>query len=91
MRGVLGDKAMDALARIQQTLGLDYGGIDFGLGPQGDVLVFEANATMVVSRPSQDERWAYRQAGITTILDAVVAMIMQKADRDRTGVDLRSA
>ena len=31
MPGVLGPRAMEALAHIQATLGLDYAGIDFGL------------------------------------------------------------
>ena len=37
------------LKRIQQALGLDYAGIDFGIGPDGDLLLFEANATMVIA------------------------------------------
>ena len=77
----LGDKAMAALERIQQALGLDYAGIDFGIGPDGDLLLFEANATMVIAPPDADERWAYRRPAIGRILDAVVAMIMQKATR----------
>ncbi len=60
-----------ALERIRDALGLDYGGIDFGLGPAGDVLLFEANATMVVNPPDPDERWAYRRAAVARILDAI--------------------
>jgi glutathione synthase/RimK-type ligase-like ATP-grasp enzyme len=81
MRSVLGDKAIAALERIRAALGLDYAGIDFGLGPGGEVLLFEANATMVIASPDPDERWAYRRTAIGRILDAVVAMIMQKATR----------
>jgi lipoprotein NlpI len=85
MPSVLGDKATRALERIRDALGLDYGGIDFGLGPNGDLLLFEANATMVISLPDGDERWAYRRTAITRILDAVVAMMMQKsAEASRT-------
>jgi glutathione synthase/RimK-type ligase-like ATP-grasp enzyme/lipoprotein NlpI len=75
----LGDKAMAALAQIQAVLGLDYAGIDFGLGANGDLLLFEANATMVIAVPDADERWAYRRKAISQIIDAVVAMIMQKS------------
>jgi len=81
MPAVLGPKAMAALERIRDALGLDYAGIDFGIGPDGDLLLFEANATMVIAPPDRDERWAYRRAAIGTILDAVVAMIRQKATR----------
>jgi hypothetical protein len=79
MRAALGDKAIAALEQIRDALGLDYGGIDFGLGPDRDLLLFEANATMVIAPPDPDERWAYRRTAIGTILDAVVAMIMQKS------------
>ena len=79
MPAALGGKAIAALERIRDALGLDYAGIDFGLGPDGDLLLFEANATMVISPPTSDERWAYRRTAVSTILDAVVAMIMQKS------------
>jgi glutathione synthase/RimK-type ligase-like ATP-grasp enzyme len=80
MPTALGHKAIAALERIQDALGLDYAGIDFGIGPDGDLLLFEANATMVIAPPDADERWAYRRAAITAILDAVVAMMMRKAE-----------
>jgi glutathione synthase/RimK-type ligase-like ATP-grasp enzyme len=79
MPAALGAKAIAALERIQDALGLDYAGIDFGLSPDGDLLLFEANATMVIAQPDRDERWAYRRAAVSAILDAVVAMIMQKS------------
>jgi glutathione synthase/RimK-type ligase-like ATP-grasp enzyme len=79
MAGALGSKAMTALQRIRDALGIDYAGVDFGLAPNGDLLLFEANATMVIAVPDADERWAYRRAAIDRISDAVVAMIMQKS------------
>jgi tetratricopeptide (TPR) repeat protein len=79
MRSALGDVAMTALAGIRDALGLDYAGVDFGLAPNGDLLLFEANATMVIAVPDGDERWAYRRNAIGRIIDAVVAMIMQKS------------
>jgi glutathione synthase/RimK-type ligase-like ATP-grasp enzyme len=83
MPAVLGDKVIAALERIRDALGLDYAGIDFGLGADGDLLLFEANATMVISPPDADERWTYRGTAIGKILDAVVAMIMQKSSGPR--------
>jgi glutathione synthase/RimK-type ligase-like ATP-grasp enzyme len=79
MRAVLGDKALAALERIRDVLGLDYAGIDFGLGPNGDLMLFEANATMVIIAPNPEERCAYRRAAVAAILEAVAAMIMQKS------------
>jgi Tfp pilus assembly protein PilF len=80
MPAVLGEKACRALEGIRDALGLDYAGIDFGLNASGDLLLFEANATMVIAVPDNDERWAYRRTAISGIIDAVVAMIRQKAD-----------
>jgi glutathione synthase/RimK-type ligase-like ATP-grasp enzyme len=79
MAAVLGDTAMTALGRIRDALGLDYAGVDFALAPNGDLLLFEANATMVIAVPDADERWAYRRVAINRIIDAVVAMILQKS------------
>jgi len=81
MPATLGSKAMTGLERIRDCLGLDYAGVDFGLGPDGDLLLFEANATMVIAPPAADERWAYRRDAIGKIRDAVVAMILRKSNR----------
>ena len=75
MPSVLGPRVMEALARIQGTLGLDYAGIDFGLSATGDLLLFEANATMVVNPPETDDRWAYRRPAVERILAAVRRML----------------
>ena len=83
MPATLGSKAMAALERIRDCLGLDYAGVDFAVGPDGDLLLFEANATMVIAPPGADERWAYRRAAIDKIRDAVVAMIMERSQADR--------
>jgi Tfp pilus assembly protein PilF len=48
---VVGKRAMAALRRIGQALGLDYAGVDFALDPDDAVLVFEANATMRIVPP----------------------------------------
>ena len=76
MPEVLGPRAMEALAHIQATLGLDYAGIDFGLSATGDLLLFEANATMVVNPPEPDERWAYRRQAVERIFAAVRRMLL---------------
>jgi tetratricopeptide (TPR) repeat protein len=76
MPRVLGPQAMDALAGIQATLGLDYAGIDFGLSPRGEVLLFEANATMVVNPPPAGEQWAYRRQAVERIFEAVRQMLL---------------
>lgn len=79
MPGVVGAAAMAALARIQSTLGLDYAGIDFGLNERGEVLVFEANATMVVLRPEHQAQWAYRWPAVERIQGAVRKMLLDRS------------
>ncbi len=76
MPGVLGARAMAALAGISAKLGLDYAGIDFGLAADGSVLLFEANATMVVNPPEPDPMWEYRRPAIDAVLSAVKRMLL---------------
>lgn len=79
MDSVLGATAVAALQQIQATLGLDYGGIDFSLNERGEVLVFEANATMAVVVPDGDTRWDYRRPAVERIYRAVSTMICARA------------
>jgi hypothetical protein len=80
MPTVLGARAMAALARTCATLGLDYAGIDFALAPDGSVLLFEANATMVVFPPGPEPMWDYRRDAINRVLRAATQMLLRRAD-----------
>ena len=77
MPGVLGPRAIAALQTIQKTLGLDYGGIDFALNNNGEVLLFEANATMAIVPPEAGARWDYRRATVDQIYRAVMKMLFR--------------
>ena len=79
MPGVLGKTAIAALEQIRDALGLDYAGVDFGLAPDGKLLLFEANATMVIAVPDAHERWAYRRGAIHGAVEAVTSMLKRKA------------
>jgi hypothetical protein len=79
MAGVLGPRAITALAEIQSHLGLDYAGIDFGLSASGEILLYEANATMVVPPPAPEEKWAYRRPAFERIDKAVRNMLLEKS------------
>jgi len=79
MPGAIGERAMRALESIVATLGLDYAGIDFALDPAGNVVVFEANATMAVYYPPDEAMWAYRRPPIDAVVAAVRAMILARA------------
>jgi hypothetical protein len=84
MAGALGTDASAALNGIAQRLGLDYGGIDFALDAQGRVVVFEANATMIVP-PSEAEREVYRRAAVEHIEGAVRTMLLARAGASARG------
>ncbi len=79
MANVLGAKAMAALQGLAAVLGLDYGGVDFGLNEAGEILLFEANATMVVEQPNGDPRWDYRREAVGRIQTAVRDLLLGRA------------
>jgi tetratricopeptide (TPR) repeat protein len=78
MAGVLGSRALKVLQQVQAVLGLDYAGMDFGLDAAGDVLFFEANATMSIVPPGLDPLWDYRRAPVARALEAVTKMLQSR-------------
>jgi hypothetical protein len=88
MTGVIGSRAMAALERIAAALDLDYCGIDFAVNAAGDILLFEANATMVMVPLSADPKWDYRRPAFDRVFAAIRAMLVEKAD---AGLRLRRA
>jgi Flp pilus assembly protein TadD/glutathione synthase/RimK-type ligase-like ATP-grasp enzyme len=74
---VLGKTGMLALEAIGARLDLDYAGIDFALLPTGDILVFEANAAMLV-HPEHEGCFAYRNPAVHAILDAFHATLRRR-------------
>lgn len=75
----IGDKAVMALQRLRDVLELDYGGVDFALSPAGEILFFEANATMIVQPPLLDPKWSYRRPAVAAVLAAAAGMLRQRA------------
>lgn len=82
MPKVLGGKAVAALQSIQAALGLDFGGVDFGIDTAGNVLLFEANPTMLINPPDADAQWDYRRAAIDRALEAARRMLVARATKD---------
>lgn len=80
MPAVIGPRAVAALGEIGRALGLDYAGVDFAVGADGALLLFEANATMVINPPDPDPIWDYRRAPIRAALDAARHMLLAKAE-----------
>jgi tetratricopeptide (TPR) repeat protein len=70
-RATLGSRAWAALEAIGARLDLDFCGIDFTLSPDGQVLVFEANATMLVRTESANGAFAFKAPYVTRIIEAI--------------------
>jgi Tfp pilus assembly protein PilF len=79
METELGSDGMAAIAAVNATLHLDYGGVDFGRDRAGRIVVFEANATMTINAPPDDPHWRYRRAAHASAIAAVQAMLHERA------------
>jgi len=79
MPAVLGARAIAALEALRDRLGLDYAGVDFALNAAGEVLLFEANAAMVMIPPPAGELWDYRRPAANAAQTALRAMLAKRA------------
>jgi tetratricopeptide (TPR) repeat protein len=79
MPAVLGPRAMAALEALSRILDLDYAGADFSMNAGAEVILFEANATMLIAPPDAGAQWDYRRAPVQKALDAVTAMLQARA------------
>jgi tetratricopeptide (TPR) repeat protein len=82
-QSALGPLAFAAIGEIGRRLDLDYCGLDFSLLPDGQVLVFEANATMYVHPEPQDGELAYKNPAVRRITDAFQAHLAVAAASGR--------
>lgn len=71
---VLGPIATRALEAIGRRLALDYGGIDFSVLPDGRLVVFEANAPMLV-HPERETMFLYRNTSVERIRSAFARLL----------------
>ena len=74
-QGALGPAAMSAVQEIGRRMDLDYCGVDFTVLPDGRVLVFEANATMLVHPEDEKGPLAHKNAAVAAICEAFQALI----------------
>jgi tetratricopeptide (TPR) repeat protein len=68
-----------ALRTIRERIGLDYFGIDCGLDSDGNLLVFEVNATMLVHDDIKD--FPYKDPFVRAIKAAFGAMLLNRVGR----------
>jgi tetratricopeptide (TPR) repeat protein len=84
MAKVIGPPGMAALERINAALDLDYCGIDFAVNADGEILLFEANATMVMVPLTTDPKWDYRRPAFDAVFAAIQAMLVRRAGEGRS-------
>ncbi len=69
----------DVFASIARSLGLDYFGVDCGLTRDGDVLIFECNAGMLVHCRDEPAMFAYKYHYVPRIFDAFERLLDDRA------------
>jgi hypothetical protein len=60
---------------VRQRMGLDFFGMDFGILPSGEAVLFEANSTMSFKMTADDPRFAYLDDVIVPSRAAFAAML----------------
>ena len=74
----LGAQALSALEKTSQMLQLDYCGIDFGIDQKGNVLLYEANATMLICHSDNEKDNDYKRNAIENALAATKRMFVER-------------
>ncbi|HEY1721157.1 MAG TPA: tetratricopeptide repeat protein [Magnetospirillaceae bacterium] len=72
--GHLGDAVQDVARRLD----LDFAGIDCAIGRDGNVLLFEANPTMLVHLTDSRAEYPYKHKYVPRIFDAFGRMLIQR-------------
>jgi hypothetical protein len=79
--------------RIARQLGLDFFGVDFGLDPNGRVILFEANACFRALRGGEKEsRVGYHEESVTALRQAFTQLVRSRiasGERPRSGASRR--
>ena len=73
----------EIMPKIAHAVGLEYFGIDAAVLPDGRVVIFEADAAMLVHDENADDVFAYKRPYVARIREALHALI---TDRTRRGM-----
>ncbi|HEY8084281.1 MAG TPA: hypothetical protein VIE69_01610, partial [Methylophilaceae bacterium] len=63
-------------------MGLDYFGIDFSVMPDGRILIFEANATMLVHTESFHQQLKFKNSYVQKIIDAFDTLLARRTSKN---------
>ena len=80
MDTVLGPANRDTLRAIAAATGLDYGGVDCGIDRDGRLIVFEANASMLV-HDETEAVFVYKNPYVERIRQSFHAMLSRRRSR----------
>lgn len=80
-RGVFGAQAAAAVEEAARRLDLDYGGMDCALTDDGRVILFEANACVLVHLDEPAARFAYKHQYVPPIREAFSRMLLERANK----------
>jgi hypothetical protein len=80
-RGVFGARAAAAVDEVARRLDLDYGGVDCALLPDGRVLLFEANACMLLHLDESAQAFGYKHKAVPPIREAFTRLVRERAGR----------
>ena len=78
-RQVFGASGAAAVEEVGRRLDLDYAGLDCGLLPDGRVVLFEANAQMLVHLTEPAEIFPYKHRYLPALFQAVDRMVIARA------------
>jgi tetratricopeptide (TPR) repeat protein len=67
-----------AIQEVGRRLDLDYGGLDCGLLPDGRIVVFEANANILVHLNDPSDAFPYKHQFVPRIFDAMTALVLRR-------------
>jgi hypothetical protein len=79
----LGQAGWSALEAMAQRMDLDYCGVDFSILPDGKLLIFEANATMLVHPEERQEALKFKNWHVQNILDAFDQLLDRRIENNR--------
>jgi hypothetical protein len=67
-----------AIQEIGRRLDLDYSGLDCGILPDGRVVVFEANANILVHLNDPPDAFPYKHQFVPRIFEAMTALVRRR-------------
>ncbi|HUO21174.1 MAG TPA: tetratricopeptide repeat protein [Caulobacteraceae bacterium] len=80
-RGVFGGRAASAAEAVARRLDLDYGGMDCALTKDGDLLLFEANACVLLHLDEPKSLFPYKHRLTPPIRDAFTRHVLRRAGK----------